>query len=126
MFEIINVVILIYKFPFEELHLLLVLLLLILIVSKTLLTNVLSTFFIKGKPIFSNDSKILHKNLRDCPILGNSGFDNLILADELFGKALQNLNNLCGKLVLSLESPRTFDENFKVTLVPLFIPNFHY
>ena len=34
-------------------------------------------------------------------------------------------NNLCGKLFLSLESPATFDKNFKVTSVPLFIPDFN-
>ena len=47
-------------------------------------------------------------------------------------KSLRNLeacasvdNNLCEKLVLSLESPITFDQRFKVTLVPLFIPDFN-
>ena len=34
-------------------------------------------------------------------------------------------NNLGGKLFSSLESPTTFDENFKVTSVPLFIPDFN-
>ena len=29
-------------------------------------------------------------------------------------------NNLCGKLVLSLESQIMFDENFSVSLVPFF------
>ena len=50
-------------------------------------------------------------------------FNNYILADELFTKALRSLKsclsvnkNLCWKLVLSLESPVTFDERFKVTL----------
>ena len=33
-------------------------------------------------------------------------------------------NNLCEKLVSSLELPTTFDERFKVTLVPFFIPEF--
>ena len=35
-------------------------------------------------------------------------------------------NNLGGKLFSSLESPTTFDKNFKVTLVPFFIPDFNY
>ena len=34
-------------------------------------------------------------------------------------------DNLCEKLVLSLESPITFDQRFKVTLAPLFIPDFN-
>ena len=60
-------------------------------------------------------------------------FDNLILADEPFAKALRSLetcvvvnNNLCGKLVSSLESLTTFEEIFKVTSVPFFIPYLIY
>ena len=58
-------------------------------------------------------------------------FDNFILADETFPKALQNLktcvivNNLCGKLVSPLKSPTTFNERFKVTPIPFFIPYFN-
>ena len=33
-------------------------------------------------------------------------------------------NNFCGKLVSSLELPITFDESFKVTSGPIFIPDF--
>ena len=33
-------------------------------------------------------------------------------------------NNLCGKLFLSLESPKTFEEIIKVTSVPFPIPDF--
>ena len=54
-------------------------------------------------------------------------FDNFILSDEPFVKALQNLKNsvlvnenLWGKLFSSLESPTTFEEIFKVTSVPFF------
>ena len=54
------------------------------------------------------------------------------MAYELFAKTLQILrtyvsvnNNLCGKLVLSLESPVTFDERFRVTSVVFFIPDFN-
>ena len=32
-------------------------------------------------------------------------------------------DNLCGKLAKSLEIPITFDERFKVTLVPFFAPD---
>ena len=53
---------------------------------KTTLGNGLSTFFLKGKPVFSNDPRNLPKNLPDCPILDNLVFDNFILADELFTK----------------------------------------
>ena len=58
-------------------HLLLILLLLI---------QSLSIFFIKGNPDFSNGSKILSKNPLDCSI-----FDNFILDDEPFGRALRSL-----------------------------------
>ena len=34
-------------------------------------------------------------------------------------------NNLCGKLYSPLELPITFDEKFKVTSVPFFIPDFN-
>ena len=50
-------------------------------------------------------------------------FENFILADESFAKVLPSFktcvlvnNKLCRKLFLSLESPITFDEIFKVTL----------
>ena len=48
-------------------------------------------------------------------------FENFILADEPFPKALQIFetcvlvnNNLCRKLFSSLESPRTFNERLKL------------
>ena len=91
----------------------------------TLLANGLSTFLIKGYPVFSNDPKILPKNPPDFPILCNLVFDSLILAEELFGKALWSFetcvlvnNSLCRKLSSSLESPSTFDEILKITSVP--------
>ena len=58
-------------------------------------------------------------NPPDCPILCNWVFDNSYLADEPFAKALESfetcvliIQNLCGKLNSSLESPTTFDEIF--------------
>ena len=58
---------------------------------KTLLTNVLSTFFIKGKKtVFSSGPKSLPRNSPDCSVLCNGFFDNFILADEFFEKALLN------------------------------------
>ena len=97
---------------------------------KTLLAIGLSTFFIKGKSVFSKGPKSLPKNPLDSLILYNWVFDTFILADEPFAKALQSLkacvlvnNNLCEKLVSSLESPTTFDESFKDTSVPAFIPD---
>ena len=63
----------------------------------------------------------------DYIILENWVFKNFILADEPFAKALRIFencvlvnNNLCGKLVLSLELPNKFNERFKVTSVPFF------
>ena len=71
----------------------------------TLLANSLSTFFIKGNPVFSNDAKILCKNPPDCPILCNWVFDNFIQADYPFEKDLWSFetcvlcySNLWGKL----------------------------
>ena len=91
----------------------------------TLLANGLSTFLIKSYPVFSNDPKSLPKNPPDFPILCNLVFDSLILAEELFGKALWSFetcvlvnNSLCRKLSSSLESPSTFDEILKITSVP--------
>ena len=59
-------------------------------------------------------------------------FENFILADEPFAKALRIFqtcvsvsNILCGQLVLSLEFPIRFDERFKVTSAPFFIPDFN-
>ena len=50
-----------------------------------LLDNGLSTFPIKGKPVFSNFPRSLLRNL---PILYNTAFHNFTLADEPFAKAL--------------------------------------
>ena len=81
--------------------------------------------------VFSSSPKSLLENPPDCPILWNCIFDDFILTDEKFAKALWNLetcvlvnNNLCRKLFPSLESPTAFDEVFKVTSVPFFIPDF--
>ena len=50
----------------------------------------LSTFFIKGNPVFSSGPKSLPENSPDCPILCKRVFDNFVLAEELFAKALQS------------------------------------
>ena len=55
---------------------------------KTVLANGLSTFLIKDNPFFSNAPQRLLKNLPHCPILCNLVFDNFILVDEPFAKAL--------------------------------------
>ena len=74
---------------------------------KTFSENGFSTFFTKGKPVFSNGPKILLRNSPDYYILCNKVFDNFILAEKPFAKALRSLeacvlvnNNLCVKLVL--------------------------
>ena len=55
-----------FFFFFEYLHLLLILLLLnLMVLGLTLVANVLSKFFIKGNPVFSNGPKRLPKNLAD-------------------------------------------------------------
>ena len=55
------------------------------------LANGLSTFPIKGNPAFSNGFKSLPNNPHDCSILYNWVFDNFVLAEELFAKALRSL-----------------------------------
>ena len=75
-----------------------------------LLANSLTTFFIKGKqPVFSNVPKSLPKNYSDYSILFNWVFNNVILAEKPFQKALEILKtcvivnkSLCGKLFSSL------------------------
>ena len=88
---------------------------------KTLLANGLSTFSIKGNPVFSNGPERLSKNPPDCPALCNWVFDNFIIAEE----CVLVDNDLCAKLFSSLELPTTFEEIFKVTLAPFFIPDFN-
>ena len=67
---------------------------------KTFLANGLSKFPIEGNLVFYKGPK----NSLDCSILCIWVFDNFILAEELFSKALQRFetcvlvnNNLCGK-----------------------------
>ena len=69
---------------------------------KTLLANGLRTFAIKGNPGFSTKPKSITENPPNYSTLCKWVFDNSILAEELFPKALQNLetcalvnNNLC-------------------------------
>ena len=58
-------------------------------------------------------------------------FPFFLLADKLFAKNFAKLwnvsvnNNLCGKLVSSLESTITFDERFNVTSVQFLILDFN-
>ena len=69
-----------------------------------------------------------NKNPPYCANLNNRVLENFILAYEQFAKVLRIFencllleNNLCGKLVSSLEFPVKFYERFKVTSVPFFI-----
>ena len=57
--------------------------------NKLLLANAFSTFFIKGKPVFTNSPKSLPISPLNCPILRNWVFDNFTSADEPFAKVLQ-------------------------------------
>ena len=83
--------------------------------------NDVSKFFINPKGTFINGPR----NHPSCTILDIWVLDNFILADEVFAKFLRSLetcvsvsNNLCRKIFLLLEPPITFEERFKVTLVP--------
>ena len=73
-----------------------------------------------------------NKNPPECIILDNWVFENFILADEPFAKPLRIFescasvtNNLCGKLVPSLEFLIKFDERLKVTSIPFSIADFN-
>ena len=55
-----------------------------------LLAISLSTFIIKGSPVFNSGHQVLPKNTRDHPILYNWVFDNFILAEESFAKSLRS------------------------------------
>ena len=100
---------------------------------KTLLANGLSAFSIKENSVLGNGPKWLPRNTPDCPIvLCNWVFESFILADEPFAKDLRSHetyvsanNNLCGKLFSPKGWPMTFEQIFKVTLVPFFIPCFN-
>ena len=95
-------------------------------VIKTPLANGLSTFTIKHKPVFNNGCKSTPRIPPDCRLKSNWVFENFILAEELFAKALRSFkicvlvnSNLWGKLM------STLDESLKVTSVPFFIPDFN-
>ena len=95
------------------------------------LDNGWSTFDINEKTVFSNGSRSLPRSPPVCIILCNCIFDSFILADELFTKALQIFatcllvnNNSCRKLVLPLELPIMFDDNFIVNSFAFFVVDF--
>ena len=85
-------------------------------VLKTLLVDGWSTFFIKGRPVFSNGPQILPKSPPDCFVWLNWVFDISILPGELFAKSLQSLktcvwvnDHWSRKLYSSLKLPITSD-----------------
>ena len=62
----------------------------------------------------------LPRKTRDSLVSSNWAFDNFLLTEELFAKALGSFetcalvnNNLWGKLFSSLESPTMCDKNFQ-------------
>ena len=80
-----------------------------------------SIFPIKGNSVLGTGPKSLPQKPPDWPISCNWVFDDFVLADKPFEKALRSFetcvlvnNNLCGKLFSSLESPARFDEFLKV------------
>ena len=76
---------------YEKLHLLPMLLLLVILNwIKRLLANDLRAFPIKDNLVFINGSKSLPRNPPNFPILYNCVFDNFILADEPFAKAIRS------------------------------------
>ena len=74
--------------------------------NKTLLGKSLSTFFMIGKPAFSNVPKILHKSRLIALFYANEFFDNFILANELCAQALRSLQTCV--LVLMITSVENY------------------
>ena len=60
--------------------------------TKILLAYGWITLFINGNPVFNNGRSSLPRNPRDCIILDNWVFANLISVDKLFGKVLQRFS----------------------------------
>ena len=99
---------------------------------KTLLSNGFITFPITDNPVFNNGPKTLPKNP---PVLCYWVFDNFVLAEELFAKALGSFetcvlvrNNLCWKLFLIVRITNNICRNFYyyfVTSLPFFILDFN-
>ena len=82
--------------------------------------NVLRTFFIKSKPVFSYGPRSLSKDPPNRTILKRWVFHNLILADDLFAKVLQSLktcvlvnDSLSGELISFLEYQSHLIEDLK-------------
>ena len=59
--------------------------------TRTLLANVLSTFFAKGKSVVSNDARRLPENYPNWIIWESWVFNKFILADELFAKGFPSI-----------------------------------
>ena len=97
--------------------------------ANEIANDVILLISVIGRP---NISIEVNRNYPNCTtILDNWIFENFILADESFAKALHIFetcvsvnNNLGGKLV-SLEFPIKFDERFKVTF-PFFDADFSF
>ena len=76
---------------------------------------------------YGKDTSNLPRIPPDRIILGNGVFQNFILVDKylrIYENWVTVNNSLYGKLVSSLGFPIKFDERFKITSVPFFIPDF--
>ena len=88
--------------------------------TNMLIVNGLSAFPIKDKTVFSNEPRSLSRNPLKCIILDDWVFENVILANKTFAKALQIfetcvlVNNFCGKLVSSLDSMKDSMKDLKL------------
>ena len=94
---------------------------------KMFLANGLSTFFINGNPIFMNGPRSLLRNPCDCAIVDGWVFDNFVLVDEPFLKALLSSKAFYQLIIASLiiKSPIIFNKSFRVTSVLFFITYFN-
>ena len=86
---------------------------------KTLLVYGVSTFSINGKSNFIYEPASLPKNSPHSIILESWAFDNFLLADRLFAKALQRLETFLLANVWKLRLPIIFDDILGFTSVSL-------
>ena len=105
------------------------------VVNPNGITERFKYIFIKDKPLLSNGPRSFVRNPPDLfhfiKLSSWSSYISWWIICKGFAKprdlCISTLvsNNLCWKLVSSSELPITFDEIFKVTSVPFFIPDYN-
>ena len=92
--------------------------------SKILLAIVLSTFPIRDESVFIKGPRSLPKNPPNCTSLDYISCEPVSEALKIFKTCVLVINSWWVILVLSLVSPITFNERFKVSWISFFIQDF--